>query len=87
MFAGIAPSYDVMAEALSFGQNRRWRRFLVSRIEAGAPSKVLDLATGTAGVAMDIARRTGAGVVGVDQSPEMLEAGRRSVARTKRRGG
>jgi demethylmenaquinone methyltransferase/2-methoxy-6-polyprenyl-1,4-benzoquinol methylase len=75
----VASSYDLMAEALSFGQNGRWRRFLVSRIEAGPRSEVLDVATGTAGVALEVARRTGARVVGVDQSPEMLACARRAV--------
>jgi demethylmenaquinone methyltransferase/2-methoxy-6-polyprenyl-1,4-benzoquinol methylase len=76
LFAGIAPEYDLMAELLSFGQNRRWRRFMVSRLPADGSGRVLDVATGTAGVAIEIARRTGARVVGVDQSPEMLKGAR-----------
>jgi demethylmenaquinone methyltransferase/2-methoxy-6-polyprenyl-1,4-benzoquinol methylase len=80
LFAGIAPQYDLMAELLSVGQNRRWRRFLVSRVP-GSASLVLDVATGTAGVAVELARRPGAVVVGVDQSPEMLRAGRSVTAR------
>ena len=79
LFAGIAPEYDLMAELLSFGQNGRWRRFMVSRIDPEA-GRVLDVATGTAGVAIEIARRTNARVVGLDQSPEMLAGGRRAVA-------
>lgn len=66
-----------MSEILSFGQNRRWRRFLVSRIPARA--RVLDVATGTAAVALDLVRDRGARVVGVDQSEPMLRAGRRRV--------
>jgi len=81
MFAGVAPSYDLMAQALSFGQNRRWRRFLVGRLGAGPRWTVLDVATGTAGVALEAARRTGARVVGVDQSPEMLASGRDAIGR------
>ena len=78
LFAGIAPEYDLMAELLSFGQNMRWRRFMVSRLPATG-GVVLDVATGTAGVAVEIARRTTARVVGLDQSPEMLGGGRRAV--------
>jgi demethylmenaquinone methyltransferase/2-methoxy-6-polyprenyl-1,4-benzoquinol methylase len=77
----VAGSYDVMAEALSFGQNGRWRRLLVSRIPADPDSQVLDVATGTSGVALELVRRTGAGVVGLDQSPEMLRAGRQAIRR------
>jgi demethylmenaquinone methyltransferase/2-methoxy-6-polyprenyl-1,4-benzoquinol methylase len=80
LFAGIAPEYDRMAELLSFGQNGRWRRFMVSRVDVGPGDRVLDVATGTAGVAIAVAGRTGARVVGVDQSPEMVAGGRRAVA-------
>jgi len=80
LFAGIAPQYDLMAELLSFGQNRRWRRFMVSRLPEMPGGRVLDVATGTAGVAVEVARRTGALVVGLDQSPEMLGGARRTVA-------
>jgi demethylmenaquinone methyltransferase/2-methoxy-6-polyprenyl-1,4-benzoquinol methylase len=70
-----------MAEVLSFGQNGRWRRFMVSRLGTlPAGGRVLDVATGTAGVAVEIARRTPARVVGLDQSPEMLAGGRAAVA-------
>jgi demethylmenaquinone methyltransferase/2-methoxy-6-polyprenyl-1,4-benzoquinol methylase len=79
LFAGIAPDYDLMAELLSFGQNGRWRRFMVSRLPDVEDARVLDVATGTAGVAIEIARRTRARVVGLDQSPEMLAGAARAV--------
>jgi demethylmenaquinone methyltransferase/2-methoxy-6-polyprenyl-1,4-benzoquinol methylase len=80
LFAPLGPTYDRYANVLSFGQDPRWRSFLVSRIPADA-SRVLDVATGTAAVARGLARaapqRT---VVGIDQSAEMLAAGRARVA-------
>jgi demethylmenaquinone methyltransferase / 2-methoxy-6-polyprenyl-1,4-benzoquinol methylase len=79
LFADLPSGYDRLAEALSFGQNGRWRRFMVSRVPATAGDRVLDVATGTAAVAMDVARRTGAAVVGLDQSEEMLLTGARRV--------
>ena len=81
LFAPIAPNYDRYASLLSFGQDPRWRRFLVSRIEAGPGDTVLDVATGTAAVAIEIARRTRAHVIGLDQSPEMLARARERIAR------
>ncbi len=81
LFAPLGPTYDRTAALLSFGQDPRWRRFLVSRVEAGPESTVLDVATGTAAVAIELTRRTGCSVVGVDQSPEMLASGRARVAR------
>lgn len=85
LFEGIASGYDVMGEILSFGQNRRWRRFLVSRVSAGAGSRILDVATGTGAVAIDLARRTGARVVGLDQSEPMLRSGRARIRRAGHR--
>jgi len=77
LFAPLAGTYDRYARLLSFGQDPRWRAFLVSRIEARPVHVILDVATGTAAVALALARRYGCRVVGVDQSPEMLAEGRR----------
>lgn len=79
LFAPLGPTYDRYASLLSFGQDPRWRRFLVSRVEAGAGMRVLDVATGTAAVAIELARTLGCSVVGLDQSPEMLAEGRARV--------
>jgi demethylmenaquinone methyltransferase/2-methoxy-6-polyprenyl-1,4-benzoquinol methylase len=87
LFAPLGPTYDRYANALSFGQDPRWRRFLVSRLPVGPDDVVLDVATGTAAVALELVRQTGCSVVGVDQSPEMLEEARRRLllaAETKR---
>jgi demethylmenaquinone methyltransferase / 2-methoxy-6-polyprenyl-1,4-benzoquinol methylase len=80
LFAPLGPTYDRYARLLSFGQDPRWRRFLLSRLDIGAEDTVLDVATGTAAVAIELVRRTGCRVVGLDQSREMLETGRRRVA-------
>jgi demethylmenaquinone methyltransferase/2-methoxy-6-polyprenyl-1,4-benzoquinol methylase len=80
LFAPLGPTYDRYARLLSFGQDPRWRRFLVSRVRVGSDDTVLDVATGTAAVAIELARRTGCRVVGLDQSPEMLGTGRQRVA-------
>src|ERR687888_842948 len=50
LFAPLAPTYDRYARLLSFGQDPRWRRFLVSRVPHDA-LPVLDVATGTGAVA------------------------------------
>jgi len=79
LFAPLGPTYDRWSRLLSLGQDPRWRRFLVSRIEAEPGDEVLDVATGTAAVAIELVRQTGCRVVGLDQSAEMLAAGRRRV--------
>jgi demethylmenaquinone methyltransferase/2-methoxy-6-polyprenyl-1,4-benzoquinol methylase len=83
LFAPLGPTYDRYARLLSFGQDPRWRSFLVSRVPAGARS-VLDVATGTAAVAIELVRAEPTrAVVGVDQSREMLAAGRERVERAE----
>lgn len=72
LFAPLGPTYDRYSALLSFGQDPRWRRFLVSRVTAAPDDTVLDVATGTGLVARELVRRHGCSVVGLDQSPEML---------------
>jgi demethylmenaquinone methyltransferase/2-methoxy-6-polyprenyl-1,4-benzoquinol methylase len=79
LFAPLGPTYDRYAAVLSLGQDPRWRRFLVTRIEAGARDTVLDVATGTGAVARELLARKGCNVVGLDQSPEMLAEARRRL--------
>jgi len=84
LYSVLPRRYDLLAEILSMGQNRRWRREAVGHLVAKAPEQVLDVATGTAGVALDLAARTGARVTGVDLTEEMLRRGARRVADTGR---
>ena len=86
VFAGLPPRYDRLAWLLSFGQDRRWRRSVVDRVAADQPRRVLDVATGPAGVAIAVASRTGATVVGVDLNEPMLRRGRRNVLAAGRSG-
>jgi len=79
LFSGIAPEYDRMGAVLSFGQELRWRRFLVSRVNAIPGSWVLDVATGTGLVARELARRRNVRIVGLDQSEPMLRRGVQAV--------
>jgi demethylmenaquinone methyltransferase/2-methoxy-6-polyprenyl-1,4-benzoquinol methylase len=80
LFDGLPGRYDRLAELLSMGQNRRWRRAMVDPVAAAAPASVLDVATGTAGVALELARRSAARVTGVDLTVEMLRRGAANVA-------
>src|SRR5579875_1280007 len=67
------------------GQNRRWRAAMVDAVAVSDPGSVLDVATGPGGVAVQLARRTGAHVTGVDLTPEMLRQAARTVARRRLR--
>jgi demethylmenaquinone methyltransferase/2-methoxy-6-polyprenyl-1,4-benzoquinol methylase len=80
LFADLPARYDHLAELLSFGQNARWRRAMVDHVTSASPRRVLDVCSGTAGVAIQLADRTGAQVVGVDLTRDMLDVGRSRVA-------
>jgi demethylmenaquinone methyltransferase/2-methoxy-6-polyprenyl-1,4-benzoquinol methylase len=75
IFAPLGPTYARWGRILSFGQDPRWRRFLVSRLTEPAGARVLDVATGTGLVASELLAR-GYAVTGVDQSAGMLATAR-----------
>ena len=78
IFTGIARTYDRAGALFSFGQDPRWRRALVAAVDAEENDVVLDVATGTGLVALELARRYRCRVVGLDRSADMLaEAARR----------
>ena len=81
LFAPLAKTYDRYARLLSFGQDPRWRSFLASRLAVGPGDTVLDVASGTAAVAVEVARQHGCRVVGIDQSPQMLDGARERIAK------
>jgi demethylmenaquinone methyltransferase / 2-methoxy-6-polyprenyl-1,4-benzoquinol methylase len=86
LFDGLPGRYDRLAAALSLGQDGRWRRAMVDAVVAAAPRSVLDVATGPAGVALQLAARTSARVTGLDLTAEMLRAGAANVAHSPHSG-
>ena len=72
LFATIADRYDFITVALSYGQDRRWKRRLVDLASPRAGAAALDLATGTGDIAFALAAR-GARVVGLDVTFRMIE--------------
>ncbi|HKN38141.1 MAG TPA: class I SAM-dependent methyltransferase, partial [Acidimicrobiia bacterium] len=81
LFTGLPARYDLLAELLSLGQNRRWRRAMVDHVVPATPHRILDVATGTAGVALQLARRSPGRIVGVDLTEAMLRRGQENVRR------
>lgn len=84
MFDNIAPRYDLLNRLLSLGIDRRWRRFAVSQLSVTVGGRVLDIATGTCDVALEIAARTPESVriVGEDFTQGMLVQGKRKLERS-----
>ncbi|WP_298271038.1 bifunctional demethylmenaquinone methyltransferase/2-methoxy-6-polyprenyl-1,4-benzoquinol methylase UbiE [Geobacter sp.] len=82
MFSDIAPRYDFLNRLLSFGIDRRWRKVAVRLVRWTEGGRVLDVATGTGDVALEIARQTppSVSIVGIDFSEGMVALGREKVA-------
>lgn len=84
MFDNIADRYDLLNRIISFGVDQRWRRRTVASLALRSGARVLDLATGTADLALRIAvTHPDSHVVGLDPSAGMLDVGRTKVASSK----
>ena len=82
MFDQIAPTYDLLNRGTSFGIDTLWRKKMIAQLDGSQHHRILDVATGTADVAIQTIRRTDARhVTGIDLSEGMLEVGRRKVTR------
>jgi demethylmenaquinone methyltransferase/2-methoxy-6-polyprenyl-1,4-benzoquinol methylase len=82
MFDAIAPRYDFVNRVLSLGLDTSWRRRTVDALLLGDSPHVLDVATGTGDLAIEIARRhPRARVIGVDPSPNMLHVAAHKLER------
>lgn len=80
MFDAIAERYDLVNRVISLGIDQSWRRKTVESLQLFQGARVLDLATGTADLAIQIAQlEPGSHVVGLDPSERMLAIGRRKV--------
>lgn len=80
MFDSIAPAYDFMNRAMTFGIDKWWRRRAVARLASHPHDRILDIATGTGDLAILMARRLDpVSVTGVDLSEGMIEIGRRKI--------
>src|ERR1051325_6431067 len=82
MFDGIAARYDLVNRVISLGIDQSWRRRTVRALALEPGARVLDLATGTADLALLVAASEPTSrVVGLDPSAKMLEIGRTKVER------
>ncbi len=81
MFDSIAPRYDVLNRVLSGGVDQQWRRIVMKEVLEARPDRLLDVATGTADLALMAARKGVPKVIGVDIANQMLEVGRVKVTK------
>lgn len=83
MFNSIAHRYDFLNHFLSLGIDRRWRRKLVRLAGKSNPQQILDVATGTADLAIELCRLNPAQITGVDISEKMLDVGQQKIEKLK----
>ncbi len=81
MFDAIAPRYDLLNRVLSLGIDQRWRKKAVAMLREEQPKRILDVATGTADLALQSLVLDPEKVVGVDIAEEMLSIGREKIAK------
>lgn len=79
MFDNISPRYDFLNRFLSMGIDIRWRKKTVKLVKKHQPEKILDIATGTADLAIALTKTGAKEIVGVDISEGMLAKGREKI--------
>lgn len=80
MFDNISTQYDGLNRVISFGVDRSWRKKVEKLVAAANPKKIIDLATGTGDLAIQLSHFSDAEIVGLDISSGMLEVGRKKIA-------
>lgn len=87
MFNSIAAKYDFLNHFLSLGIDKLWRRRLVKQLAKSNPRQVLDIATGTGDLAIQLAKHhKSVNITGVDISENMLSIGREKILKRKLEG-
>ncbi len=81
MFNNISPSYDFLNRFLSMGIDIGWRKKTVRAVSELMPKRILDVATGTADLAIALSETTATSIVGCDISEGMMEIGKKKVAK------
>lgn len=80
MFDNIAPYYDLLNRVLSLGIDKRWRTKAIKLLQDLKSPKILDVATGTCDVALEMAKKLNEpNIIGLDISAKMLEVGQKKI--------
>lgn len=79
MFDTISENYDGLNRVISFGIDIKWRKRVVAILKNKKPEILLDIATGTGDLAINLVQTGARKIVGLDISPGMLEVGKKKV--------
>lgn len=79
MFDSISDNYDGLNRVISMGTDVSWRKKVVAAVAATKPDSILDIATGTGDLAIQMANTGATRIVGLDLSDGMLSVGRKRL--------
>lgn len=79
MFDAISGNYDGLNRVISFGIDIKWRNRVVAILKKRNPTKILDIATGTGDLAINLVKTGAEQIIGLDISKGMLEVGKKKV--------
>jgi demethylmenaquinone methyltransferase/2-methoxy-6-polyprenyl-1,4-benzoquinol methylase len=83
MFDTISKEYDGLNRVISFGTDIKWRKKVVQIISETKPEKVMDIATGTGDLAINLVKTNASKIIGLDISKGMLTIGKEKIAKLK----
>ena len=83
MFDGISKSYDILNRIITLGIDILWRKRVVNLLKKEQPKSLLDIATGTGDLVIELAKIDAEKIIGLDISPGMLEIGKQKVKNKK----
>ena len=83
MFNSISFEYDLLNAIMTFNSHKRWKKNILNIAKKIKPKNVLDIATGTADIAINLGSISDCKVVGVDISEQMLSIGREKISKNK----
>ncbi|HMR16458.1 bifunctional demethylmenaquinone methyltransferase/2-methoxy-6-polyprenyl-1,4-benzoquinol methylase UbiE [Mariniflexile maritimum] len=79
MFDAISGNYDGLNRVISFGIDIKWRKKVVNLVKESKPDTILDIATGTGDLAINLAETNASKIIGLDISSGMLEIGKQKI--------
>ncbi len=83
MFDSISIEYDLINSIMTFDSHKRWKKSILEIAKKIQPKNALDIATGTADIALNLGRISNCQVVGVDISEKMLNVGREKISKMR----
>ena len=83
MFDSISFEYDLINGIMTFNSHKKWKKNILNIAKKVKPKNALDIATGTADIAINLGSISNCKVVGVDISEQMLNVGREKIAKMK----